>query len=249
MDMSDMLDLRKLTAEQRQGLEKLYTAYVEENQKKEQIDKEKRQAKNVSIDELQRYLFENRLKDGDIYLDVDHQKYPGCMVNEESMQIRKFPERKVVAEFTYGDFIPCCDHLPEHVLNELEMQVARSTGGNYSSWDDIHQEAEQNPSSLLGYHTLENGLTCYGMYGTDDGNWSVFFILYIDEQSQLRGYIPKKGNQYCTECNEAWPCSHLDSDDFELFEETLYKKLKDSTYFQYEEMKQDILTAIRVKEN
>lgn len=57
--------------------------------------------------------------------------------------------------------------------------------------------------SLIGYHTLENGLTFCGM--SSGGHWEtpVFFVVYWDGK-KLRVYVPTKGNPWNTKTKEAY---------------------------------------------
>lgn len=49
--------------------------------------------------------------------------------------------------------------------------------------------------SLLGFHTVKNGLSFIGCYAGGDWECPIFFIIYFDGKS-LRGYIPMCGNLY-----------------------------------------------------
>ena len=52
------------------------------------------------------------------------------------------------------------------------------------------------PDSLVGLHTLKNGLTFLGCAGGDDGDEiGTFFIIYYDG-TQIRAYMPKNGVAY-----------------------------------------------------
>lgn len=242
------MDFSLLTSEQKQILETMYNRFLVENKKLEKRRLE-RLSSTVSIKELQTFLFNNRNQEFDCYLDLDNKKYPSSYVNDDDFKIYTYRDREYIADFTIEEFIPACDHLPEEILDELNAEVTNSVGGNYSRWSDIHKEKEKNPSSLLGYHTLENGFTFYGMYGTNDGAWSVFFIVYLDENGHLRGYIPKEGNQYCHDSNEAWgwDCSLFEDEDFrEEKEEELYNLMEKGIYFDYEQIKEDILKNIKI---
>lgn len=239
-------DLTKLTEKQMKKMNNLYASFLEENKRKEK--KLIRKAKQITISDLQKRLFQTRNDMGDVYLDMDNKKYPSCFVDDDDFNIYSYSDRKVIAPFTWEDFIPCCDHLPEELLDELYENITGSVGGNYSRWDDIYKEQEMNKSSLLGYHTLENGLTFYGMYGTNDDYWSVFFILYLDENEKLAAYIPKSGNQYDEENQSAWSHESFDNDeDYEKKTEELIEKMKNGTYFDYEKIKVDILKNINLE--
>ena len=55
---------------------------------------------------------------------------------------------------------------------------------------------------LVGFHTLENGLTFLGLQDSGDSDCLLFFMVYHDG-SQLRAYIPKEGNLWNTDTKEA----------------------------------------------
>ncbi|MBI5066052.1 hypothetical protein HZA97_07480 [Candidatus Woesearchaeota archaeon] len=56
---------------------------------------------------------------------------------------------------------------------------------------------------LIGYHTLDNGLSFLGVGAGGDWECPVFFMLYWDG-SELRGYIPTEGNPWNTKTKEAY---------------------------------------------
>lgn len=242
------LNLSKLNEKQKKEIQDMYNGFLEENKKFKQS--KKRVSSKIDISFLKEKLFNERNPDGDIYMDIDTVKYGfGVSFNEDTGDIENHRDNTILGKFTPDDFLPCCDHLSEEILDELEDQVSYCTGGNYMRWSDLHKETENVPNHLLGYHTLENGFTFYGMYGTNDCVWPVYFILYYDGE-KIRGYVPQKGNQFCLETKEAWgqECSFFDSyEESEEFEETLMKKLENYTYFNYEEIKENILQKIKVK--
>lgn len=59
------------------------------------------------------------------------------------------------------------------------------------------------PCGMMGYHTLENGLTFCGMCAGGDWEFPVFFIVYWDGK-KLRGYIPTYGNPWNTKTKKAF---------------------------------------------
>lgn len=249
--MNERIDLSKLNDKQKQSILKTYNAFIEENDRKKKNRNSNRTAVILSKEELQQLLYRRRDKEGDIYMDVDGKSFPDreyVNYNEDTGMIEEWKSggRVPIRKFVVTDFIPCDGHLQEHVKTELDDQVDYCVGGNCLSWATIHDEAEKNPNSLLGYHTLENGLTFYGMYGTDDCVWPVFFIIYYDGK-KLRGYVPREGNQFCKETNEAWGqfCSSDDNDDTE---KELYELLDKDKYFNFDKIKADILENIKVKE-
>jgi hypothetical protein len=66
-----------------------------------------------------------------------------------------------------------------------------------------HQPGGHPCDITLGIHTLENGLTFWGMYAGGDWEHPVTFILYWDGQN-IRAYIPTEGNPWNTDTNKAY---------------------------------------------
>ncbi len=64
---------------------------------------------------------------------------------------------------------------------------------NYYTPEYPHYNADS--PEIVGFHTLDNGLTFLGMWAGGDWEWPVFFILYWDG-THVRAYIPKDGNTY-----------------------------------------------------
>jgi len=59
------------------------------------------------------------------------------------------------------------------------------------------------PQRLMGFCTLNNGLSFLGMCAGGDWEWPVFFILYSDGYN-IRAYIPKKGNPWNPKTKSAY---------------------------------------------
>jgi len=56
---------------------------------------------------------------------------------------------------------------------------------------------------IMGFKTLDNGLTFLGLQAGGDWEHPIFFIVYSDG-SQLRAYIPEKGNVFNTDTKQAF---------------------------------------------
>jgi len=65
------------------------------------------------------------------------------------------------------------------------------------------ENSEFGEDDLLGTHTLPNGLTYIGGLAARDWEYPVFFIIYWDGK-KLRGYVPKEGNIWNTDTNQAY---------------------------------------------
>jgi len=104
-----------------------------------------------------------------------------------------------------------------------------------SSIDNTHEdnshEMWQNQHTLLGEQKLGNFEFLCAAAGSDVEIPKVF-ILYLDNEGELRGYVPKKGNPFNVERE---------------FDVTLDDWEKDlSNYYNWNEIKQDILENIQV---
>lgn len=62
--------------------------------------------------------------------------------------------------------------------------------------------AKYTGKSLLGFHTLDNGLTFFGIMGGSDWSWAMFSIFYYDGK-RIRAYTPIRGNMVNTDWKSA----------------------------------------------
>lgn len=83
-------------------------------------------------------------------------------------------------------------------------------------YDD--DEFEDIGESLLGFHTLQNGLTFFGYMAGGDWESPVFMIIYYDGK-KLRGYTPSYGNAVHLDCKCAFG-----SGDCEMSKIPVYRK-------------------------
>lgn len=77
---------------------------------------------------------------------------------------------------------------------------------NKVSFDTENIDAEPvfaTENDIVGYHSLDNGLSFLGVRAGGDWESPVFFIIYWDGKD-LRGYIPKDGNSYNTDTMTAY---------------------------------------------
>lgn len=79
----------------------------------------------------------------------------------------------------------------------LTPQVRRDLSKCNFDTENLDEKGSFGRSELVGYHTLPNGFTFNGISAGGDWEIPVFFIIYWDG-TQLRGYIPKKGNPWNT---------------------------------------------------
>lgn len=78
--------------------------------------------------------------------------------------------------------------------SKMEKDLAKVQFGDenvYYNEKDAHIYSEE----LLGYHTLENGLTFLGVRSSGDWEYPIFYIIYYDGKD-LRAYIPSDGNAW-----------------------------------------------------
>ena len=107
----------------------------------------------------------------------------------------------------------------DQLIEKVEKAVKAYGGNKYSRycWKDLtpqikkdlskcnfdmenvaEEQTDFGPKELIGYHTLNSGLTFRGLCAGGDWEFPVFFIIYWDGQ-KLRGYIPKRGNPWNTD--------------------------------------------------
>lgn len=60
----------------------------------------------------------------------------------------------------------------------------------------ITTPADPTTPSLHGFYQHPSGLTFFGMESSCEGEWPVFFIVYVDAQGMWRGYVPQRGNAF-----------------------------------------------------
>lgn len=107
---------------------------------------------------------------------------------------------------------------------------------NYEDWDDYYyreltpqiekdlakvvfdcENIDTKPwtrtiNPLMGYNTLDNGLSFLGITAGGDWEAPIFFIIYFDG-NKLRGYIPEKGNTWDVENRIAYGNNNTNADD------------------------------------
>jgi hypothetical protein len=96
-------------------------------------------------------------------------------------------------------------HVPGYYLTTITSKVTKDlhkvefSTENFesteTSWDTF--------KGLLGFRTLDNGLTYLGCAAGGDWETPLFFMIYWNGKA-LRGYIPLYGNPWNTENNEAY---------------------------------------------
>lgn len=85
----------------------------------------------------------------------------------------------------------------------------------------------KQPNTLMGLHSLPNGLTCWGMLA--GGNWQipVFWVCYWDGK-KIRGYVPEAGNPWDRKKKEAYNNSgnpDIDEQDWKLIVADIEKRI------------------------
>jgi len=82
-------------------------------------------------------------------------------------------------------------------LDKVKFDTENETCNKNDGWGFLNKS-----ESLLGYNTLDNGLSFLGVFAGGDWETGVFFIIYWSGK-ELRGYIPTKGNVWNTITNQA----------------------------------------------
>lgn len=82
------------------------------------------------------------------------------------------------------------------------------------------REDISDKKALVGFNTLENGLTFFGVVDSGDDEFSIFYIIYFDGKN-LRGYIPSYGNLINLDFKTAFGGEYYNCDNYK---EILKKK-------------------------
>jgi hypothetical protein len=136
-------------------------------------------------------------------------------MNRKFLQISKEELQNKIQKFD-GDYGLNIHKLLDYVSNDIKVSFDLENHG-YDS------DNNKDESVLLGFHTLENGLTFLGMCACGDWESPVFFIIYWD--GRLRAYIPKEGNCWNITTKEAYG-NDLEAD-FEDMKKRWPEKTKD----------------------
>ena len=72
------------------------------------------------------------------------------------------------------------------------------------NFDFENHEVDESDTSLSLHSRLPDGTEIIWCWAGGDWESPVSFVLYLDPKDEIRAYIPKKGNCYCTQCNTAW---------------------------------------------
>jgi hypothetical protein len=94
------------------------------------------------------------------------------------------------------------------------------------------REFHSRENTFMGYHTLSNGFSFLGCYAGGDWETPIYLIIYYSG-TELRGYIPSKGNTYNLKTKKTY--GHEDGDsgssedapepDFKLMLEDIQKRI------------------------
>jgi len=106
--------------------------------------------------------------------------------------------------------------LVEKDLSKVKFDNENENSEPYGEWRDV-----------LGYRTLDNGLTVLGINAGGDWEWPISIFFYSDGKN-VRAYIPKDGNTWNTKTKMAWGNADEDEDDEpQLDPVKLFQDLKD----------------------
>lgn len=84
------------------------------------------------------------------------------------------------------------------------------------------------PNNLMGYRTLDTGLTFLGWAAGGDWQHPVYGIIYWDGE-RLRAYVPTDGNPYNTDTNRAYGDGDKNNADFKNAKKRWPEYYKDKT--------------------
>jgi hypothetical protein len=85
----------------------------------------------------------------------------------------------------------------------VTLQIRKDIKCEFDCENISYDNGSFGPEGLMGFNTLENDLTYYGICAGGDWELPVFFIIYWDGK-KLRGYVPKSGNPWNTDTKMAY---------------------------------------------
>jgi hypothetical protein len=102
------------------------------------------------------------------------------------------------------------NYLPDLIGNSSEVlyNLKRKDLGKID-FDLENVLAGENSDFKSGFEDI-GGTTVLWLAAGGDWEYPVQFILYIDQNGSLRGYIPEKGNIYCHHCKSAFGNDNCD---------------------------------------
>jgi len=120
-------------------------------------------------------------------------------------------EKTCGSESTEDDYAKCtsfmskCYALPL-LIPYFSGKVQEDLSKVRFDWENYEYDPDNvymNSKNIAGFKTLSNGLTFLGITAGGDWECPIFLIIYFDGK-ELRAYIPKEGNTWNTDTNEAY---------------------------------------------
>lgn len=132
-----------------------------------------------------------------------------------------------ISEFLDVGNLPVSILLDSHSIMEKDLEKIEFDMENSTS---VPNEFVDDGGLLVGFHTLDNGLSFLGCLAGGDWELPVFFIIYHNGKS-LRAYIPTCGNLINRDAKSAF--GNYDDDEFmkkELGDEYYESSFEDAEY-------------------
>lgn len=121
-----------------------------------------------------------------------------------------------------GNFISLCA-VEELLSSDKTVQKDNKYIASFAEMSDDDSDYNGTGKSLLGFHTLDNGLTIYGFVVEGDETGKIFALFYHDGK-KIRLYTPIRGNLVNTDCKCAIGGIPSDDVDYDKLE-AKYRKL------------------------
>lgn len=115
---------------------------------------------------------------------------------------------------------------PENIFCTLEEL------NHWISSGDVENVPLPVGDSLLGFHTLPNDFTFFGVAGVADGSDFPMFSIFYYDGNKVRAYTPIRGNYVCTDNK----CAFFMEEYSDIFNEKATKKRCAKFGIDYEEM-------------
>lgn len=155
----------------------------------------------ISKEELEKKIIDTAKRNEDIRCELeDCIKYGGEEVLKEDSVFQSDFARTITENLT---------HLTSIIEKDIKV---------WFDTENIDIKDDHNRKSIVGFHTLDNGLTFLGVTAGGDWQFPLIIIFYYSGEC-LRAYIPTEGNPWNTDTMTAY------GDDTEKDIENLRKRL------------------------
>jgi hypothetical protein len=138
-------------------------------------------------------------------------------INE--VEIKDIPDFESLKEDDYNELIE--SYLYEVAYND-KLPAFKDVRKINFDFENCFVDEEAAKADL---NHLQDGTALLWAYAGGDWEMPVAFVLYLDPNNKIRGYVPSDGNVYCHECKTAWGSCDCGSEEPEEEPEFDYPKM------------------------